>query len=176
MKRVGQIFRETLVNRIKDEISGKDNVFLLSYSDLSGEKINALRKELKKTSTSMVVSKNAIAQLALKEMDYSPLAEKVEKQTAFIWGNADSSAVSKILIDFEKDCNQVKVQGGILEGKVLDAQDVVKLSDLPSREVLLSMLLSAIQSPLSRLAGVLNAKTRDLLSVLKQISEQKGEN
>ena len=70
----------------------------------------------------------------------------------------------------------VCIAGGLLEGKELNKNDVKKLSDLPSREVLLSMLLSTIQSPLTRLAGALNAKTRDLISVLKQLSEKKGGN
>ena len=75
-----------------------------------------------------------------------------------------------------KDFETVIVQGGLLQGKLIEQADIKKLSELPSRDVLLSMLLSAIQSPLTRLAGALNAKTRDLVSVLKQLSEKKGGN
>ena len=124
----------------------------------------------------MYVSKNSIAQKALKELKQDKLAERVVGQTAFIWSNADSVAVSKVLIKFIKDRERVTVPAGIFEGKILEQEDIKRLSELPSREVLLSMLLSTIQAPLTRLAGALNAKTREVLSILKQLSEKKGGN
>ena len=124
----------------------------------------------------MYVSKNSLASLALKDLEREKLAESIDGQTAFIWSDSDSVEISKILVEFAKDIDTVSVSGGLLEGKILDKDDVKRLSDLPSREILLSMLLSAIQSPLTRFAQALNAKTRDLLSVLKQLSEKKGGN
>ena len=82
--------------------------------------------------------------------------------------------MSKILVDFVKGTEDFIVQGGLLQGRVLEKNDVTRLSELPSRDVLLSMLLSSLQAPLTRLAGALNAKTRELVSVLKQLSEKKG--
>jgi len=174
MKRVGQIFRETLVDRIKSDANANSSLFLLSYSQVSGNKIGEFRKKLKTLGASVYVSKNAIAQIALKDLEYADLAKKVTGQTAIVCGDADASEVAKALIDFEKECESVNIQGGALEGRMLDVLDVKKLSELPSREVLLSMLLSTIQAPLTRLAGALNAKSRDVLSILKQLSEKKG--
>lgn len=174
MKKVGQLFRENFVSHIKENVNSNNNVFLLSYSQLSGEKLSDLRKNLSNAGANMYVSKNSIAQLALKELEKEPLSQVIEGQTAFIWSSSDSVEISKILVEFAKGIDSVSVSGGLLEGKILSKDDVKKLSELPSREVLLSMLLSVIQSPLTRLAQALNAKTRDLLSVLKQLSEQKG--
>ncbi|MBF0521498.1 MAG: 50S ribosomal protein L10 [Candidatus Omnitrophica bacterium] len=174
MKTIGQLFREILANDIKKGINKNANVFVLSYSELSSAQICDLRKTLRKSGADIYVSKNSIARIALKDLNYEKLAEKVDQQTAFVWGNKDSVEISKILIKFEKDFETVKIKGGVLEGRVLENDDVKRLSELPSREVLLSMLLGAIQSPLTRFAGALNAKTRDLLSVLKQLSEKKG--
>ncbi|MBF0532128.1 MAG: 50S ribosomal protein L10 [Candidatus Omnitrophica bacterium] len=173
MKRVGQIFRDFLVNRVKRGLDYK-TVFVLNYTKLSTKKLTDLRKVLKRSGADVFVSKNTIAALALREMGYEKLADRISNQTAFVQTNGDSVAVSKILIQFEKDSESVKVQGGLLEGKVLVKEDVKRLSELPPREVLLSQLLGTIQAPLSRLAGALNAKTRDLLSILKQLSEKKG--
>jgi large subunit ribosomal protein L10 len=135
-----------------------------------------LRKNLYRTGASVCVAKNSVARLALKEIEQEELAGKISGQTALVWGGADSSEVSKILIDFIKESENISVCGGLLQGKFIEKGDVKKLSELPSREVLLSMLLSTIQAPLTRLAGALNAKTRDLVSVLKQLSEKKGGN
>jgi len=175
MKKVGQIFREGLVNRIKNDVEENDGMFLLSYSQLSGGKVTDLRKNLKLSGANVNVTKNSIARMAFKNLDYPQLAEKVVDQvTALVYISGEASVVSKILIKFTEDCEDLVIQGGLLEGRILEKEDVKKLSELPSREVLLSMLLGTIQAPLTRLAGALNAKSRDLLSILKQLGEQKG--
>jgi large subunit ribosomal protein L10 len=176
MKKVGQLYREALVDQVKKGVTENDNTFLLSYSQVSGLQMSDLRKNLKQTGASVCITKNSVVRLALKEIEQEELSEKVSGQTALIWGGADSAEVSKILIDFIKTSESTVVQGGLLQGRILEQADVKKLSELPSREVLLATLFATIQSPLTRFAGALNAKTRDLLSVLKQLGEQKGGN
>ena len=176
MKRVGQIFREGLVNRIKQGIDQNSNVFLISYSQVPSFQLGEFRKKLKQAGADVYVSKNSIAQIALKDLRQEELIEKVTGQMAFVWGNADSVALAKAMVEFTKGCENIKIQGGLLSGRILTKSDIVKLSELPSKDVLLSMLFATIQSPLTRLAGAFNAKTRELLSVLKQLSEKKGGN
>ncbi|MCR4338174.1 MAG: 50S ribosomal protein L10, partial [Candidatus Omnitrophica bacterium] len=138
--------------------------------------IDDLRKKMRGVGARVYVSKNRIAQIALKDVKQEALAEHVENQTAFIWSNGDSVAISKALLDFVKGRENVLVKGGVLSGSLLQKEDVKRLSDLPSREVLLAQLLSTILSPLTRLAGAMNAKSQELLSILKQLSEKKGGN
>ncbi|MGE0269021.1 MAG: 50S ribosomal protein L10 [Candidatus Omnitrophota bacterium] len=176
MKRVGQIYRAEFNNRIRKGIEDNQSIFILSFSNLSSITLSNLRKNLQKSGASMFVSKNSIAQNALKELKFDGLVNRVAKQTAFVWSNSDSAAVSKILIDFSKDLDHVDVKGGLLDGRVLIDTDVKRLSELPPREVLLAMLLGTIQAPVSQLIGALNAKSRELLSILKQYSEKKGGN
>jgi len=174
MKKVGQLFREGLVNQIKKGIDENANVFLLSYSNISGIKISGFRKNLEQADADVFVSKNSAAQVALKELKHDKLAERISGQTAFVWSNKDAVEIAKLIVKFEEEVKNIEFKGGLIEGKEIEPSDIKKLSDLPSKEVLLAMLFSAIQSPLTRLAGALNAKTRDLLSILKQLSEKKG--
>ncbi|MCA9406587.1 MAG: 50S ribosomal protein L10 [Candidatus Omnitrophica bacterium] len=176
MKRVGQIFREGLVNRVETGIKENDNVFLLSYSSLTSSQIGELRKDLQKIGATVFVSKNTTARLALKNAKQDQLAEGVESQTAFVWSNADSVEVSKIIVEFAKKLEQVNIRGGLLGERPLKTADVTRLSDLPSKDVLRAQLLGTLQAPISRLLGALNGKSRDLLSILKQLSEKKGGN
>lgn len=176
MKRIGQIFRENLVNRVKDSIGQQGCVFVVSYSQVPASQINDFRKRLKAAGADVYVSKNSIAQIALKDLDQKALAEKITGQMAFIWSKADAAEVAKALVKFTKECENIKIRGGLLDGKILEKDQIVQLSELPSRQVLLTMLLSTIQSPLTRLAGALNGKTQELLSILKQLSEKKGGN
>lgn len=174
MKRVGQIFREGLVNRVRQGVEQNSNVFLISYSQVSSSQLGEFRKKLKQAGANVYASKNSIAQRALKDLKQDELTEKITGQMAFVWGNADSATLAKAIVGFVKGCENIKIQGGLLSGRILTKEDIVKLSELPSKEVLLSILLATIQSPLTRLAGALNAKTRELLSVLKQLSEKRG--
>jgi len=173
-KSIGQLYRERLVDHVKAGISDNDNVFLISYSKVSGISMSDLRKDLKQTGAQMYIAKNSIARLAFKDSEQKKLGEKIEGQSALVWGGNDSAEVSKVLVKFVKDAENIILRGGLLQGRLLAIDDIKRLSELPSRTVLLSMLLSAVQSPLTRLAGALNAKTRDLVSVLKQLSEKKG--
>lgn len=176
MKRIGQAFRENLVNRVKDGIGQNGCIFVVSYSQVPASQINDFRKRLKAAGADIYVSRNSIAQIALKDLNQSALAEKITGQMAFVWSQADSAEVAKALVKFAKECENIKIRGGLLDGKILEKDQIVQLSELPSRQVLLTMLLSTIQSPLTRLVGALGGKTQELLSILKQLSEKKGGN
>ena len=173
MKTIGKIYRETLVNKLQKNIDEKGSLFILSYSQVTSLKISELRKDLKKAGGNVFVSKNSLARLALKNLKHDTLADRITGQTAFIWTSEDSAEIAKIVVKFAKEMQALKIQGGLLKGKVLEASDVKTLSDLPSREVLLAQLLGTIQAPVTRLLGAMNAKSRELLSILKQLSEKK---
>ena len=174
MKKVGRIFRESMVSHIREGLEKKNNIFLMSYTEVSGLQMNNLRKGLKSIKAEIYVSRNRIAGLALKELKFDRLTEKVKGQTAFVFSDTDAVTVSKTLVKFSKECQGIIIQGGLLKGSILEQQDVERLSELPSKEVLLAQLLGTLQAPLTRLAYVLNGKTHDLLSLLKQLGERKG--
>ncbi|MCA9407901.1 MAG: 50S ribosomal protein L10 [Candidatus Omnitrophica bacterium] len=176
MTRVGQIFREKLVSDIKEGLDKKSTAFLLSYAQLSGAKSSEIRKKLSDAGADVYVSKNCLARIALKDLQQEDLAQKVSGQTAFVWSDKDSVEIAKILVEFSKENENVTIPGGLVEGKTINQDDVKRLSELPSRDVLLSQLLATIQAPVTRLMGALNAKSRELLSILKQLSEKKGGN
>ena len=171
MKKIGQVYRENLVDHIKKGINENKNIFFVTYSGLSAPRMNDFRKNLKTVKAGVYVSKNSIARIALKDLNQERIVEKMTGQTAFVWTNADAAEISKVLIKFLEKCENITIQGGLLEGEAIEKWDVKKLADLPSKQVLLAMLFSTIQSPLTRLAGALSAKTRELLSILKQLSE-----
>lgn len=173
MKRVGQVYREALAQHVKDHLTENKNVFLVSYSRLSSSKMNDFRKNLRSVGAKIFVSRNALAEVALKDMHQNKLAERLKGQIALIWSNQDTVDVCKALVNFVKGCEAITIEAGLLEGNLLERQDVKKLSELPPRPVLLAMLAGGLQSPLTRLAGALSGKMRELLCILKQLSETK---
>lgn len=174
MIKVGRLYRERMVKSIKEGVSQKASTFLICYKGVSAAQMNTLRKSLRKKSARMCVSKSSIVGLALKQLTYEDLSNRTKGQVALIWSDSDAAEISKILVKFAKDCEGFVIQGGVLNGSSLNGGEVNRLSDLPSREVLLTQLLGMMQSPLTRFAGALNSKTRDMMSILKQLSEKKG--
>jgi large subunit ribosomal protein L10 len=174
MKRIGQIYRETLASHVKEGSQDRKNTFLLSFTKLSASEMNNFRKDLKKIGAEVFVARNSVAELALQELKRDSLATKIGGQTLFVWSDTDSAEVSKTLVKFCDQFDGMIIHGGVLEGALVEKNDIKRLSDLPSRQVLLSQLLQVIQSPITRLMGAFNGKTRDLIYVLKQLSEKKG--
>jgi large subunit ribosomal protein L10 len=172
-EKVGRMFRKKLIDNIKEGFENNTSVFLLSYSAVSATQMDSLRKDLKRFDTQVYVSKNRIAKIALKELSFEKLAEDIDGQTAFAWSNEDSAEISKVLMKFSKDAKAVSVYSGLLDGAMLNKDDIKRLSDLPSKNVLQAQVLQMMLSPLTRLVTILNSKTHDLLSILKQLSEKK---
>lgn len=172
--KVGQIYRQGIGRHIKTNIESKGNIFLVSYSKVSSMQMDNLRKAIRRAGGKLYVTRNRIAQRTLGDLKFEQLAERFKGQMAFVWCEADSVEISKALTKFAKECEGVKVKGGLLDGKILEEKDVKRLSDLPSREVLLTMLLGAMQAPLSGFVGALTSKQQELLSILKQLSEKGG--
>ena len=172
--KVGQLYRKRISDTVKDGVSKKSNAFVVTWSGISSSKMGTLRKDLKRKKASVLVSKTSIARIALTESKQEELAKRLNGQMALILSDADASEISKVLVKFAKDCEGFVLQGGILDGAMLSAQQVQTLSDLPSREVLLSKFIGTLQAPVTRFAGALNAKSRDFVSILKQKSEKGG--
>jgi large subunit ribosomal protein L10 len=174
MKKVGHLIRENISDCICQGVQNRVNTFVVGYSKISSPQMNDLRKALSLAGAEMYVSKRRIAQKALESLDFNELSKQIDKQAAFIWSDKESVDVSKVLMKFSESFEDLSVQGAILEGKFIDRGEVKRLSSLPSREVLLTLLVQTIQSPLARLSSVLNGKTRELINLLKQLSEKSG--
>ncbi len=173
MTKIGQIYRQGVAANIREGVQNRSSVFLVSYSKVSSLQMDNLRKTLRRAGARMYVSKNTVARKTLQDLQFGTLADKIKGQTAFIWSDGDSAEISKTLTKFTKESAGVLIQGGLLQGKILEPADVKRLSDLPSREVLLTMLLGSLQSPLTGLLHALSGKTRELIYLLKQLSEKK---
>ena len=171
MMKVGTLYRQRMASSVKEGVSKKTSTFVVSYRGISSAKMNILRKDLKRKKAQVLVSKTSVARIALKEAKFEDLATRIEGQMALVLSNADASEVSKVLVKFAKDYEGFIVRGGMLDGAFLTQEQVNTLSDLPSREVLLAKLLGTMSAPLTRFASGLNAKTRDLMSILKQKSD-----
>lgn len=167
-----------LTKELKNDFDAAKGLFIADYRGLSVEKITRLRFALHKSKTKLRVVKN---RLALKALEGSPAVDQIKTHLDFMSAvaiaNGDVAAAAKALTEFAKENEQLKIRAGLLEGKVLDLNQVKALSKLPSREELLAKLLGALQGVPAGFVRVLNgvpSKWVYLLEAIRRQKEQKG--
>jgi len=120
------------------------------------------------------VYKNTLARRAAVDTGNSALVDLLVGPSALTFVSGDAAATAKALKEFSKTNPLLVIKGGALAGKLLTAKDVEALADLPSREVLLAQLAGAIQAPLVKTAGLLQALPRNMAYGLKALLDQKA--
>ena len=154
---------EKALNQKKEEVkelAGKMKeaklILLTDYRGINVVDDTQLRKELRNVNATCNVIKNNITRRALKEIGIEGLDEQLEGPTAVIMSNEDYLAASKIIYNFTKDHDFYKIKAGVVDGKVMTADEIITLAKLPSREDLLSMLAGALLANISKVAVALN--------------------
>ncbi|CDE25292.1 50S ribosomal protein L10 [Clostridium sp. CAG:440] len=164
---------EKILNQKKEEVSAlaakmKESklVLLTDYRGINVEDVTNLRTELRNAKAEYKVIKNNITRRALAECGIEGLEEQLTGPTAVIMSNEDYLEPAKAIYKFSKDNDFYKIKGGVIEGKVMTAEEIITLAKLPSRETLLSMLAGALLGNISKLAVAL-----DQVKVQKESAE-----
>jgi large subunit ribosomal protein L10 len=154
-------------------LKASSTAVLADYRGMTVGQMRELRSKLRDGGIEMVVVKNTLARRAAKAAGYEPLSAELVGPIAMLFAAEDVSAPARILSEYIRANRKMAIKGGLLEGQVIDATSVVELADLPSREVLISRLLGAMQAPLGNLASVLQAPISKLARTLDAVRMQK---
>ncbi|MCI8272459.1 MAG: 50S ribosomal protein L10 [Clostridia bacterium] len=154
---------EKILNQKKEEVSKlaermKEAKIILftDYRGINVSDVTDLRAELRKSDSEYKVIKNNITRRALAEAGIEGLDETLVGPTAVIMNNDDYLETAKTIYNYSKGHDFYKIKGGVIEGKVMTAEEIITLAKLPSRETLLSMLAGALLGNISKLAVALN--------------------
>ena len=150
--------KELSVAQVKEAMQNAKSVVLADNKGLSVAQSTKLRKELREAGVDLKVAKNTLIRIAARDLGIEGLDQYLHGTTTLAFSNAEeATAAKKIREFFAKDkAPKFVVKAGILEGKVIDANGVKSLADLPSREVLLAQVLAGIQAPLTGVVGAVN--------------------
>ena len=144
---------EVVTAKLKESAS----VVVVDYRGLTVDEVTSLRKQLRDANIEMKVIKNGILRRAAVAAGLEGLDEVFVGPTAVAFSNEDVVAPAKIMNDFAKTADKLEIKGGIIEGNVSSVEEIVALAKLPSREGLLSMLLSVLQAPVRNVAYAVKA-------------------
>lgn len=165
--------KEAVVEKFRKKFKDAKVAILADFRGLNVEKINDLRRELGSSGVQFTVIKNTLAKLAISGTDFEPLDDKFEGPIAIAFATDDVIAPAKILSDFIKKNEILKIMGGVLEGQLLDEAKISELAKLPSKDQLIGQLLSVMLGPVRNLAFLLNEIPRRLVSTIDGIRKQK---
>jgi large subunit ribosomal protein L10 len=144
------------VAELADKFTTSTATVLTEYRGLKVKDLKALRRTLGETA-SYAVAKNTLAKIAAKNAGIEGLDDVLAGPTAFTFIDGDVATVAKALRDFAKANPLLIIKGGVMDGRVLDANTVKSLADLESREVLLSKLAGGMKATQAKAAGVFAA-------------------
>lgn len=174
MAKAVQQYKIDRVAALKEAFEASPAMFFSDYRGLTVGQITELRGQLRQNDARYAVVKNRYTKIALRELGRDGADPFLVGPTAVALVRGDAVAVSKALLDFGRSA-PVEVKGGYVDGKMIDAQEVVALSRLPSRDQLLAMLLSAMHGPVRGMATVLHASVARVARVLQAVADQKAE-
>jgi len=168
-----RVEKVAVVEEVTAKLTAADAVFVTEYRGLSVGQLATLRRQLRVGGGEFKVYKNTLARFAATNAGIEALGELLVGPSAITFVSGDVAATAKVLRDAAKTNPMLVLKGGALDGKVLSARDVESLADLPSREVLLAQFAGALQAPLVKTAGLLQALPRNMAYGLKALIDQR---
>lgn len=144
--------KEQLVETIADRFMRSKTMIVTDYRGLNVAEVTELRKQLREAGVEFEVLKNTMTRRAAEKAQMQGLQEYLKGPSALAFGYDDVVAPAKVLFNFAKKHKALGLKGGVMEGRVISAQEVESLANLPSRDGILSMLLSVLQAPMRNLA------------------------
>jgi large subunit ribosomal protein L10 len=164
--------KEQLVARYVELMSRSNAVFLTDYRGLSVSRMEELRSKIREAGGSYAVVKNTLVLRALEEAGLPVSNDLLAGPVGVGFAHEDVPPLAKTLVDFAKDSDILEIKGGIMEGRILDANEVRAVGNLPPREVVLAQLLGVISQPGNRLAGTVSAVGRNLAATIKAYADE----
>ena len=165
--------KEALVQEFAEKLKTAKAAFLADYRGLDVEQANDLRNKLREAGVEYRVVKNTLLRLASKDTSVECLDEFLSGPTAIAVAQEDPVAPAKALVEFAKANEVFELKAGVLDGKLLEINDIKALAELPSREELLAKMLGSMSAPATNFVGVLAAVPRSFVQVLAAIKDQK---
>ena len=150
------------VKALKEKMEKSKLVILTDYRGINVEDITKIRADLRKANCEYQVAKNSTLKFAAKEANLEGLVELFEGPTAITFSYEDYVEPAKVLYDYAKTSDFYKIKGGVMDGKVISVDEVLKLAKLPSREMLLTQLATALLANIRNLAVVLDQTKQKL--------------
>lgn len=161
--------KQKIIQEVKDKIARQKAMVFVSIENLKAKDLFGLREKLKKADCLLVVAKKTLLNIAFKEKKIDFDKEKIKGQPALVFGFGDEISPAKIAYQFSRKNENLKISGGFFENKFIEAEEVIELAKIPSREALLARIVGSISAPIANFANVLQGNIKGLITVLSKL-------
>lgn len=166
--------KEVSVQTLVDNIKTSKSLVFANFQGLKVKESEELRALCKKENIVFVASKKTLIGKALEQAGYNIDVKGFEGSVAMAFGTEDEIAPAKVLADFAKKHEVLKIYGGTLEGAFIDSAKVTALAKLPTKQQLLGQLVGTLQAPVSGFVNVLAGNIRGLVNVLNAVKDKQA--
>lgn len=156
--------KEAVVAEIQEKVNNSGSTVVVEYRGLSVGQMTTLRRDLRNEGVELKVYKNSLFQRAVEGTDQESLKAELVGPNAVAFGE-DAVAPSRILANFAKKNKALVLKAGIVDGNVVNQEELLELSTLPNHDGMISMLLGMFQSPI-----------RSFAYAVSQVAQQREEN
>ena len=156
--------KEDFVKTFNTTLKEKDFLVVAHYKGLTVSEISSLRQKIKSANSIFKVAKNTLAKRALKDTNFEVLDKLFVGPTSVAYSD-DPVSTSKVIIDFAKENEHLKVLGGAMSGKELNIDEIKKLASLPSMENLRAKIIGLLSAPQRSLMSTLQANQSNLIRI-----------
>ena len=170
---MAQSDKAAVVAEIKEQFEKSSAAIITEYRGLSVPAMTELRRALGKNAT-YSVAKNTLVKRAANEAGVEGLEDLLAGPTAIAFIDGEPVDAAKAFRDFGKDHKELVIKGGYMDGEMLSVDQVEKLADLESREVLLAKLAGAMKGNLAKAAGLFNAPASQVARLAAALQEKKS--
>jgi large subunit ribosomal protein L10 len=167
--------KSVLIDSYVARLQKSQAVIVSEYRGLSVKQLQNLRRELRSSSSELIIAKNSLMKRALQQVGLAAPQSLMKGPTAVVLCYKDLAGPAKSVTKFAKDSKVLVVKGGMIGQSVFDEAGVHQLSEMPGREQLLGQVVGVLQAPLSGLVNVLAGTVRGLVNVLNARSKQLDE-
>ena len=164
-----------VVKELQDKFEKAKGVVFTDYRGLNVEDITGLRDSLRDAALEYKVVKNTLARRAAEGTPVDAAKDVFTGPIGIAIGFDDPVLLVKKVLEFSKSNDKLEIKGGVVEGGVCTLEQIKSIAELPPREVQLAMLVGAMQSPLSKLAGLLNSTLAQFAYALEALKNKKSE-
>ena len=159
--------KKYLIEEVARHLKKSDYLLITNYQKVTVADVAALRAKLAPEQAEFHVVKNSSLRVAAKDAGLPGFENMLAGQTAIVVGGRNPSGAAKIVKKFFDEKQKLEIKGGIVGGKLFDAGQIAKLSELPSIEVLRAQLLGLLSQPATNLVRVINGVPQALVNVLQ---------
>lgn len=167
--------KKQVVTEWQERFQTVKSAVLTDFRGLDVAQMTELRNSLRKQGVEYQVVKNTLLRKAVTNIGQEELHQYLTGPTGIACSFSDSVEPAKALKAFAKAHGELKLKAALVDGKVIGTEQVQRLADLPSKEVLIAQLLACFQAPMVNLVGALQANIRQLLLTLEAIKQKKSD-